>query len=93
MNKLFTFANSFGNKDGSLYPLFEELDGFRGHFQDRKKEIEELITILNMRVEAEQDYAYRLLNISASFDSIRVGMLAKEIDAFKADCHSKGKAA
>ena len=53
MNKLFTFANSFGNKDGALYPLFEELDGYRGHFQQRKKEIEELIELLNMRVEAE----------------------------------------
>ena len=35
----------------------------------------------------------RLLDISASYESIRLGLLGKEIDAFKADCHSKGKAA
>ena len=53
MNKIFTFATSFGNKDGALYPLFEDLDGYRAHYLTRKKEIEELMALLSKRVEAE----------------------------------------
>jgi len=44
-------------------------------------------------VEAEHDYSTKLLTISEAFDSIKIGMLAQEVDAFKGDCRSKGKAA
>jgi hypothetical protein len=59
MNKLLAYYNStaFGNKDGSLYPFFEDLDAYRTHFIQRKKEIEELIWLLQKRVEAEQEYS------------------------------------
>jgi len=48
MNKLFKLASpsTFGNKEGVLYPLFEDLDGQRSHYIQRKKEIEELMTLL-----------------------------------------------
>jgi len=67
MNKLFNqIANpsSFGNKSGVLYPLFEDLDGNRQHYLGRKKEIEDLITLLSMRVEAETEYSQKLFRIS-----------------------------
>ena len=60
MNTLLKLANqpsTFGNREGALYPLFEDLDGFRIHFLDRKREIEELITLMNLRVEAEFTYS------------------------------------
>lgn len=93
VNKLFTFANSFGNKDGALYPIIEDLDALRTHCVHRKQEIEELINLLGQRVMAEQEYSRRLMSISSSFESIKIGLLAQEVEAFKGDCHCKGKAA
>lgn len=61
MNKIFNLTNSspntFGSKDGALYPLFEDLDGYRIHFMKRKREIEDLIYLLSLRVEAEAEYS------------------------------------
>ena len=51
-------------RNGVLYPLFEELDGQRQHYLQRKKEIEELIQLLQMRAEAESDYSMKLFKIS-----------------------------
>jgi len=93
VNKLFTFAATFGNKDTPLYPIIEELDAYRSHCVYRKQEIEELINLLSQRVMAEQEYSRRLMSISASFESIKIGLLATEVEAFKGDCHSKGRAA
>ena len=56
--KLFKVEQSaFGNKQGVLYPLFEDLDEQRAHYVQRRKEIGELMTLLNMRVEAEAEYS------------------------------------
>ena len=57
-------SSSFGNREGVLYPLIEDLDAKRNHFNQRKREIEELITLLSMRVEAENAYSNKLFNIS-----------------------------
>jgi hypothetical protein len=92
IDKLFTFSSTFGNKDGALYPIIEELDAYRSHCVYRKQEIEELINLLSQRVMAEQEYARRLMSISSSFESIKIGLLSQEVEAFKEDCHSKGKA-
>ena len=93
VNKLFSFSTSFGNKDGALYPIIEELDAYRSHCVYRKQEIEELANLMSQRCMAEQEYSRRLMAISSSFESIKIGLLAQEVEAFKADCHSKGKAA
>ena len=99
MNKFFNLANSspntFGGKEGALYPLFEDLDGYRLHFLRRKREIEDLIYLLSLRVEAEAEYSQRLFVIADRDEnkSIQCGMLGQEVDSFKADCRSKAKAA
>ena len=98
MNTLLKLAyqpSTFGNREGALYPLFEDLDGFRIHFLDRKREIEELITLMNLRVEAEFTYSNQLFDIAESdqYRSITIGTLGQEVDAFKEDCRSKAKAA
>ena len=48
-----------------------------------------------MRVEAETEYSQKLFRISDKnqLDSIKVGLLAKEVDSLKADCRFKAKAA
>ena len=87
--------NTFGGKEGALYPLFEDLDGYRVHFIQRKREIEDLIYLLSLRVEAEAEYSQRLFVISDRDEnkSITCGMLGQEVESFKADCRSKAKAA
>lgn len=40
-----------------MYPLFEDLELQRQHYGQRKKEIEEIIHLLSLRVEAENIYA------------------------------------
>ena len=79
--------------DGALYPLIEQLDAQREHFLTKKQEIKEVVSLLMDRVEAEKEYSRRLLAISESFEAIRIGILGQEIEAFKGDCRSKGKAA
>lgn len=56
--KLFKLDQSaFGNKNGVMYPLLEDLDEQRAHYVQRRKEIGELIQLLNMRAEAEFEYS------------------------------------
>ena len=78
-----------------MYPLFEDLDGYCKHHVRRNREIEDLVTLLEMRVEAEVEYSARLFGISdrSCDESIKYGLLAKEVDSFKANCRSKAKAA
>jgi hypothetical protein len=78
-----------------IYPLFESLEIQRQHYSQRKKEIEELITMLKLRVEAESIYAQNLYRIAerSSDQCIQVGLLAQEVSCFKQDCQSKAKAA
>jgi len=95
MNKLLSvLTQSFGQQDAPLYPFIEELEMQRLHYAQRKKEIEELVTLLSMRVEAEAAYARSLMAIADREDNaIRIGMLAQEVDCFKQDCLAKAKAA
>jgi hypothetical protein len=83
------------SRRSTLYPLFEDLDGYCKHHVRRNHEIEDLITLLEMRVEAESEYSARLFRISdrSQDESIKYGLLAKEVDSFKANCRSKAKAA
>lgn len=48
-----------------------------------------------MRVDAELTYAQSLYKIADRnpYDTIKTGLLAKEVDALKQDCLSKSKAA
>ena len=88
--------DSFGSPGNStLYPLYEELEVQRQHFSQRKKEIEELLHMMAMRVDAENMYSQSLLNIAARNpdDSIGVGLLAREVDCFRQDCQAKARAA
>ena len=57
--------------------------------------MEELVTLLQMRAEAEQMYSDKLFDISDQnhLESIREGLLAQEVDSFKSDCRQKAKAA
>ena len=97
MNKLFSALNlsSFGSPDSPLYPLFESLESHRQNYSNRKKEIEELVQLLALRVEAETTYAQNLYKIADRplNDTIKIGLLAKEIKCYKQDCFSKAKAA
>ena len=98
MKKLLAFTGQqspSSSKRSTIYPLFEQLDGHCQHHVERSKEIEDLITLLEMRVEAEAEYSARLFRISDrnQLESIRIGLLAKEVDSFKANCRSKAKAA
>ena len=47
-----------------------------------------------MRAEAEYQYSDKLFRISDrnQLDSIKIGLLAQEVDCFKADCRQKAKA-
>ena len=57
--------NSFGGPGSTpMYPLFEDLELQRQHYAQRKKEIEEIIHLLSLRVEAENIYAQYLYRIS-----------------------------
>lgn len=50
--------NSFGSPSSTpMFPLFEDLEVQRQHYAQRKKEIEEIIHLLSLRVEAENIYA------------------------------------
>jgi len=68
--------------------LVEELDHSKQHHVQRKKELQELVEILELRVEAEHDYSKKLFNIADrnQSDSIRIGSLSKEVDSFKSNC-------
>lgn len=81
------------NREGPLYPLVEEFQAFRQSSLNRKQEVQELINLLSQRAIAEQEYAKRMIHISSSFNSFKTGLLAKEVEAFKMDCHHKGTAA
>ena len=49
---------------------------------------------MQLRVEAENNYALNLFKIAERQDScIKLGLLAKEVDNFKQDCLSKAKGA
>ena len=64
------------------------------HYSQRKREIEELIQLMSMRVAAENAYSTALNRIAdRQVDSIKIGLLAKEVDSFKQDCLAKAKAA
>ena len=67
------------------------------HYDQRKKEIEDLITVLELRVQAENDYSNKLFNISdripASSENMKVSLISKEVDSFKANCGQKARAA
>ena len=38
---------------GALFPVYEDLDGYCRHHVQRNREIEDLVQLLEMRVEAE----------------------------------------
>ena len=49
---------------------------------------------MSMRVAAENAYSTALNRIAdRQVDSIKIGLLAKEVDSFKQDCLAKAKAA
>ena len=75
--------------------MVENLDFQKSHYIQRRKEIEDLITILDLRIQAEQEYSNKLFNISdrPQQDSIKTGLLAKEVESFKANCRQKARAA
>ena len=95
IQSLYSSFHGLGEKNAALYPMVEEIDQSKSHYQDRKKEIEDLIYILELRIQAEQDYSNRLFTISdrSQSESIKIGLLAKEIECFKANCRSKARAA
>ena len=97
MNKILQVLNtgSFGMRTEPIYPLFEALEIQRQHYSQRKKEIEELIQLFRMRVDAETNYAsalYRIADRSPDL-CIQIGLLGQEVNCFKQDCLSKAKAA
>ena len=96
--------NSFGSANSSpMFPLFEDLEVQRQHYTQRKKEIEEIIHLLSLRVEAENIYAQYLYRVSSSqfgnpnpdTGTLQAGsgLLAREVQCFKEDCHAKARAA
>jgi hypothetical protein len=97
MNKILQALQltSFGSRDVPLFPLIEELEFQRAHYANRKREIQEVVEILNLRVQAESTYAQSLYKIADRnpHDCIKIGILGKEVEALKQDCLSKSKAA
>ena len=81
-------------RNGVLYPLLEELDYKRQHYLQRKKEIEDLIQLLQMRVEAENEYSLKLFKISDKnkLESFKFGLISKEVESFKSNSRCKAKA-
>ena len=47
---LYSNYQGFGEKNGALYPVVDSLDHMKGHYVQRRKEIEDLISILELRV-------------------------------------------
>jgi hypothetical protein len=95
IQSLYSNFQGLGEKNGSLYPMVETLDFSKSHFLQRRKEIEDLIYILELRVQAEQEYCNKLTTISDrnTGESIKIGLLAKEVESFKANCRQKARAA
>ena len=53
IQSLYSDFQGLGEKNGSLYPMVENLDHSKQHYIQRRKEIEDLIYILELRVQAE----------------------------------------
>ena len=94
IHHLYSNFQGLGEKNGALYPVVDGLDHMKVHYVQRRKEIEDLVSILELRVQAEQEYSNKLFNISDrnQLDSIRIGLLSKEVDSFKANCRQKARA-
>eukprot|EP00347_Sterkiella_histriomuscorum_P008514 403344811 len=74
--------------------FYKDFDVQREFFIQRKKEIEELIMLLQERVDAERFYSQRLQKIGLSkLRAITLGKLQDEVEAYKQDCKSKGNQA
>jgi len=50
IQSLYSSFHGLGEKNAALYPMVEEIDQSKSHYQDRKKEIEDLIYILELRI-------------------------------------------
>lgn len=82
------FQQGFGEQNGTLYPMVQSVVQQKTHYIQRRKEIEDLIYILELRVQAEREYSNKLFAISDrnQLESIKIGLLSKEVEAFKANC-------
>lgn len=94
IHNLYSNFRGLGEKNGTLYPMVEKLDHLKVHYLQRRKEIEDLIQILDLRVQAEQDYSSKLFAISDrnQLESINIGLLGQEVESFKANCRQKARA-
>lgn len=96
LQNLYSTFQGFGDKNGALYPMVETVDHMKGHYDARKKEIEDLVAVLEMRVQAEDEYAGRLFAIADRYpasNNIKISLISKELDSFKANCGQKARAA
>lgn len=59
----------------------------------RRKETQEVIDMLNDRIEAELTYAMRLDKISNYSKSFKLGNLAEEVENFKVSCAARARQA
>ena len=71
----------FATRNSSLAALFEDYEKQKEFFFLRKKETQEVVDMLNDRVEAELTYAMRLERISSErySKSFQIGSLAEEV--------------
>ena len=47
---LYNTLNGLGQRNAPLYPMVEELDHLKQHYYQRKRELDELINILDLRI-------------------------------------------
>ena len=59
----------------------------------RRKETQEVIDMLNDRIEAELTYAMRLDKISNYSKSFKIGNLADEVENYKMSCAARPRQA
>lgn len=81
----------YSTRNASLAPLYSDLEHQKEFYMSRRKETQEVIDMLNDRIEAELTYAMRLDKISNYSKSFKIGNLAEEVENYKMSCAARAR--
>lgn len=83
----------YTSRNASLMPIYADFEKQKEFYMSRKKETQEVVDMLNERVEAELTYAMRLDKISHYSQSFKIGTLSDEVANFKMSCAARARQA
>ena len=85
------FDHEKPNRQDSVLALGQDYEAMKAFHLERRRHTEDIVGLLEDRVEAETTYAMRLEKISNSPESssFGVGRLAEEVASFKGSCFSR----